>query len=174
MLKYNISTHFIMPVVGFVHIPLSVLDDRGMLVNTYLKNDQLKDDVADCFMVIAYKNGYTTSDMKIDSLIKKTEGFVFSYNMDYNKVVYAFNFKTIYLKDIELIKKGQYSSVSEEYKNNFVLSTNVDGVMEDTFCKQVFDNNHILKDYYEKKLDMILPDNIQYFTKMEIENETLK
>ena len=43
--------------------------------------------------------------------------------------------------DISKIIEGKYPQVSEKYKSNFVLKSEVDNVMEDTFCKQVFDNN---------------------------------
>jgi hypothetical protein len=173
MLKYNISAYFIFPTLGFDYIKLSFLDEKGLLQNTYLKNNQLIDDLADCFMAIKYKDGYTPLNIQIDQNIKKTKTYLFSYHIDFHTVVYCFHFKPEYKEDIQKVIEGKYPQVSEEYKSNFVLKSEIDNVMEDTFCKQVFDNNVLLKIYYEKKLDIVIPDDMNYFTRMQMEHETL-
>lgn len=173
MLKYNISAYFIFPTLGFRFIKLAYLDIAGLLLNTYLKNNQLQEGLADCFMVIQYKDGYTPTNIKNDSMIRKTETYLFCYHIDFNTVVYCFHFKPEHREDISKIIEGKYPQVSEKYKSNFVLKSEVDNVMEDTFCKQVFDNNVLLKLYYERKFNIVIPDDMNYFTRMELENETL-
>ena len=172
-IKYNLSAYFILPSIG---IRMSELEEHGLLVNSYLFKAQSDIDLTDCCFLKLHFQEYLDKNMKIDSMLRRNKQFHSSYNQNFNDVIYIFLFPVKFLPDIHLIIAGKYSQVSDEYKETFfqMWDTDQQGEKSPTFYNQVFNKDEDLRIWQENKYGIDLSEEPEYFSRVDIEKETLE
>ena len=172
-IKYNLSAYFILPSLG---IRMSELEEQGLLVNSYLFNTHLDIDLTNCCFLKLHFREYTEVNTKIDRRLRNNKQFRSTYNQNINDVIYIFIFPDKFLPDIQLIIAGRYSQVGEEYKETFfqMWHTNQEGDKSPTFYNQVFNKDEDLRRWQENEYGIDLSDAPEYFSRIDIEKETLE
>ena len=82
------------------------------------------------------------------------------------------------LKFPSLIKTGQYSKTSAKFQKFFPEEAVIiiDGAerIEVSFAHKVFNKDNLLKEYWEDKMDIVLPPDREVWVGFNINKETLK
>jgi hypothetical protein len=99
----------------------------------------------------------------------------YDYGNGYIVLVYKLNMK--FANDFEKIKEGKYSKTSKEFQELFpkTVKVLVGGFRQDDISLQyrIFNKTEDLKKYWEDKLDVIFPEDIELWSVFDIEKETL-
>lgn len=168
-LNLTISTILILPTVG---VSRSQLEQLGF-INAYIK-DKNNESYGENHLFLLFK---PESKSKFDEFLSNqyiSNEFIvdnYSYDGNYEVIVYALNL--IWKNDYEIIKKGQYSKLSKEYKSIFPKTVKINGVNRITLQWLIFDRNSRLKNYIEDKIGTPLEENAELWDIWDNEKETL-
>lgn len=88
---------------------------------------------------------------------------------DYTVLVYEFPLT----RDYELFLEGKYSQMSDRYKTVVSSKILIDGKEEPRLCWRICNKTKDMKEYWETKLEIEFTDDQEYYSKPDLNNETL-
>ena len=176
-IRYNKSKTYLLPLISeFVNIKKEYFYN---LENTYISDD--KSIYKNCIYLLhnfSFKNPkltlyeHTLTDNKLFvDLIDDTAN---------NKVIYVFKFPEEYLHEYKKFKQGKYSEFNLDAKEiilNFygnIYSNNERAVSFLLKTKQILFKNKILREKYEKELNVKIDTSAELSDPMNEEDETIK
>lgn len=156
--KFNNTTGFVMPIV-FQNPTLMALSKKligitlfdHFLINGF-RNAYLNDykfPLENCVYFLFKPTEFTPRFKMLCDLLENHKEYKISYDVD-GGVIFVFNIPDKYKKDVELLKLGKYSKVTEEYKKLFPQS-----VRDNKGNKVLFKNWMILYRHpdFKKKME---------------------
>jgi len=172
-MKHTITTIFVVPTLG---ISRDGLDTNGF-INAYSKDlgrdEQYENAV---YLLFKPKNTEKFKDF-VDYEIDRKGPFIDDYDIEEGFVVLVYSLSERYLKDFELIRKGQYSKTSEEFQSLFPKTKRIyhKGKPKDEMSLQhrVFTKDKSLIDYWEEKIGIRFRGDMELWEGYNEENEVL-
>jgi hypothetical protein len=171
--KHTITSVFIVPTLS---IGRDKLLDNGFL-NGYIK-DSNKD--------IQYENAvyllFKPKDLDkfrdfLDGEYERTKSIIDDYDYEDGYVVVVYEVNPRLKDDIELVKQGKYSQTSKKFQEIFpkVIQIKQNGIRRDEISLQyrVFNKTEDLVKFWEDKLEVTLPEDLEVWHGFFDEFETL-
>ena len=171
--KHTITSIFIVPTLS---IGREKLIDNGF-VNGYIK-DSRKD--------IQYENAvyllFKPADLDrfrnfLDGEYEKTKSIIDDYDYEDGYVVVVYEINPKLVNDVELIKQGKYSQTSKKFQEIFpkVVKIRKSGLSRDEISLQyrVFNKTEDLVQFWEDKLGVELPEDVEVWHGFFEEDESL-
>lgn len=176
-IRYNKSKTYLLPLISeFVNIKKEYFYN---LENTYIFDDKgLYKDSIYLLHNFSFKNPKLTSYEH-----ELTDNHLFTDIIDdtsNNKVIYVFKFPEEYMHEYNKYKEGKYSEFNKDAKEiilNFygdIYSNNDRAVSFLLKTKQILFKNKILKEKYERELNVKIDDSAELSDPMNEEDETIK
>jgi len=171
--KHTITSIFIVPTLSI---------GRDKLINNGFVNGYIKDGMRD----IQYENAVyllfkpTNLDKFknfLDSEYERTKSIIDDYDYEDGYVVIVYEINSKLKDDIELIKQGKYSKTSTQFQGIFpkVVKIKKNGLNRDEVSLQyrVFNKTEDLVQFWEDKLGVELPEDVEVWHGFFEEFETL-
>ena len=159
--KHTITSIFIVPTLNI---------DRGKLMDNGFVNGYIKDKKRD----VQYENAvyllFKPTDLDkfrnfLDGEYEKTKSIIDDYDYEDGYVVVVYEINPRLKPDIELIKQGKYSQTSKKFQEIFpkVIKIKKNGLQRDEISLQyrVFNKTEDLVQFWEDKLGVELPDDVE-------------
>lgn len=171
--KHTITSIFIVPTLS---IGREKLLDNGF-VNGYIK-DVRKDVQYENAVYLLFKpKDLDKFRMFLDKEYERTKSIVDDYDYEDGYVVVVYEINPRLKADIELIKQGKYSQTSSKFQEIFpkIVQINKNGLRRDEISLQyrVFNRTEDLVQFWEDKLGMELPEDVEVWHGFFEEFETL-
>ena len=171
--KHTITSIFIVPTLSI---------GKEKLLNNGFVNGYIKDSRKD----IQYENAvyllFKPQDLDkfrdfLDTEYEKTNSIIDDYDYEDGYVVVVYEINERLRPDIELIKQGKYSQTSKRFQGIFpkVVKIKKNGLQRDEISLQyrVFNKTEDLVQFWEDKLGVELPDDVEVWHGFFDEFETL-
>lgn len=176
-IRYNKSKTYLLPLISeFVNIKKEYFYN---LENTYISDD--KSIYKDCIYLLhnfSFKNPKLTL---YEHMLTDNQFFVdLIDDPKNNKVIYVFKFPEEYMFEYNKFKEGKYSEFNKDAKEiilNFyghIYSNNERAVSFLLKTKQILFKNKILKEKYERELNVVIDSNAELSDPINEEDETIK
>lgn len=153
---WNISSNFILPLTGY---PFYVFEPY--LYNAYLKDTQVDLPYFPLIFVLLKFKG-TTGYTNLETTLKKDPNLKSSYDLLGGQyTMFVFQLSSWVEKDLNYIKNGQYSLVSESAKNLILKGRATKVYGEKTVpsvLSKVLSKSEQLKQYWEEKIGQSIND----------------
>lgn len=158
---YNISTSFILPMLG-----LSFGWLREYLLNVYV-GDTTKPELSEhIFVHLEYSND--EKFIGIEQQLRDHDDYLDDYDPDANTVMFVFAVPKEYKEDYWKFIKGKYSEFSVSLKQA-ILGNATSGRNYDILTR-----NSTYKEALEKRLDVSLPENAELLSVPNLEKEIFR
>lgn len=171
--KHTITSIFIVPTLSI---------DKGKLLDNGFVNGYIKDGMKD----VQYENAVyllfkpTNLDkfkLFLDKEYERTKSIIDDYDYEDGYVVVVYEINSKLKNDIELVKQGKYSKTSPAFQGIFpkVVQIKKNGMRRDEISLQyrVFNKTEDLVKFWEDKLGMELPEDLEVWHGFFEESETL-
>ena len=171
--KHTITSIFIVPTLSI---------DKGKLLDNGFVNGYIKDGKRD----IQYENAvyllFKPTDLDkfrefLDGQYEKTKSIIDDYDYEDGYVVVVYEINPRLKNDVELIKQGKYSQTSKKFQEIFpkVVKIRKNGLSRDEISLQfrVFNKTEDLVQFWEDKLGVELPEDVEVWHGFFDEFETL-
>jgi len=171
--KHTITSIFIVPTLS---IGRERLIDNGF-VNGYIK-DGMRDTQYENAVYILFKpENLDKFRVFLDKEYERTKSIIDDYDYEDGYVVVVYEINSKLKNDIELIKQGKYSKTSPAFQGIFpkVVKIKKNGLHKDEISLQyrVFNKTEDLIQFWEDKLGMQLPEDLEVWHGFFEEFETL-
>ena len=171
--KHTITSIFIVPTLS---IGREKLIDNGF-VNGYIK-DGMRDAQYENAVYLLFKpTNLDKFKVFLDKEYEKTKSIIDDYDYEDGYVVVVYEINSKLKNDIELIKQGKYSKTSPAFQGIFpkVVQIKKNGMRRDEISLQyrVFNKTEDLVQFWEDKLGMQLPEDLEVWHGFFEEFETL-
>jgi hypothetical protein len=174
--KMTISSIFLVPTMG---IERQKLNKNGF-VNSYLFCDIIPIDFDNYCLYLLFKIGENNSSFEefLVFLKQNIQGeIIYEYETVDNFFIIVCKLDEVLNEDIEKILNGNYSKISDKLLNRIPKFINIDTrfgkTKEYSFAYMIYKKNKILKEMWEKILDIKLDEDSEVWDKKTIEDETL-
>ena len=171
--KHTITSIFIVPTLS---IGREKLIDNGF-VNGYIKDGMRETQYKNAVYLLFKPNNLDKFKMFLDSEYEKTKSIIDDYDYEDGYVVIVYEINSKLKNDIELIKQGKYSKTSPAFQGIFpkVVQIKKNGLRRDEISLQyrVFNKTDDLVKFWEDKLGIQLPENLEVWHGFFEEFETL-
>lgn len=171
--KHTITSIFIVPTLS---IGREKLIDNGF-VNGYIKDGRKDIQYENAVYLLFKPNDLDKFRHFLDSEYEKTKSIVDDYDYEDGYVVVVYEINERLKSDIELIKQGKYSQTSKKFQEIFpkVVQIKKNGLRRDEISLQyrVFNKTEDLVQFWEDKLGVNLPDDVEVWHGFFDEFETL-
>ena len=171
--KHTITSIFIVPTLSI---------DRGKLLDNGFINGYIKDNKRD----VQYENAvyllFKPQDLDkfrdfLDSEYERTKSIVDDYDYEDGYVVVVYEINPRLKDDVNLIKQGKYSKTSKKFQEIFpkIVQIKKHGLRRDEVSLQyrVFNKTQDLVQFWEDKLGVELPEDVEVWHGFFDEFETL-
>ncbi len=152
------------------------LIDNGF-VNGYIKDGRKDIQYENAVYLLFKPNDLDKFRHFLDSEYEKTKSIVDDYDYEDGYVVVVYEINERLKSDIELIKQGKYSQTSNKFQEIFpkVVQIKKNGLRRDEISLQyrVFNKTEDLVQFWEDKLGVDLPDDVEVWHGFFDEFETL-
>jgi len=171
--KHTITSIFIVPTLSI---------DRGKLLDNGFVNGYIKDGKRETQYENAVYLLFKPEDLDkfrnfLDGEYERTKSIIDDYDYEDGYVVVVYEINSKLKNDIELIKQGKYSKTSPAFQGIFpkVVQIKKKGLRRDEISLQyrVFNKTEDLVQFWEDKLGMELPDDVEVWHGFFEEFETL-
>jgi hypothetical protein len=171
--KHTITSIFIVPTLS---IGRDNLLDNGF-VNGYIK-DGMRDVQYENAVYLLFKpTNLDKFKVFLDKEYEKTKSIIDDYDYEDGYVVVVYEINSKLKNDIELVKQGKYSKTSPSFQGIFpkVVQIKKNGLRRDEISLQyrVFNKTEDLVKFWEDKLGMELPEDLEVWHGFFEEFETL-
>ena len=171
--KHTITSIFIVPTLS---IGREKLIDNGF-VNGYIKDGMRETQYKNAVYLLFKPNNLDKFKMFLDSEYEKTKSIIDDYDYEDGYVVIVYEINSKLKNDIELIKQGKYSKTSPAFQGIFpkVVQIKKNGLRRDEISLQyrVFNKTEDLVQFWEDKLGVDLPEDVEVWHGFFEEFETL-
>ena len=171
--KHTITSIFIVPTLS---IGREKLIDNGF-VNGYIK-DGMRDAQYENAVYLLFKPiNLDKFKLFLDKEYERTKSIIDDYDYEDGYVVVVYEINSKLKNDIELVKQGKYSKTSPSFQGIFpkVVQIKKNGMRRDEISLQyrVFNKTEDLVKFWEDKLGMELPEDLEVWHGFFEEFETL-
>jgi hypothetical protein len=171
--KHTITSIFIVPTLS---IGKDKLSDNGF-VNGYIKDGRRDIQYENAVYLLFKPVDLDKFRNFLDGEYEKTKSIIDDYDYEDGYVVVVYEINPKLKKDIELIKQGKYSQTSPAFQGIFpkVIQIKRNGLRRDEISLQyrVFNKTEDLVKFWEDKLGIELPDDVEVWHGFFEENESL-
>lgn len=174
-IKKTITTIFMVPTLK---IDRDKLKENGF-VNGYCI-DKRKDAHYDgCIYLLFKPEDLDKFRSFLDEEYERTKQVIDDYDYEEGYVVVVYKLDNEWNMDFACIREGLYSRTSKEFQNLFpetiIVSRGKKQLPkhEKTLQHRVFEKSDELRDYWEKKIDVVFTDDMELWEGFHLENETL-
>jgi len=171
--KHTITSIFIVPTLS---IGREKLIDNGF-VNGYIKDGMRETQYKNAVYLLFKPTNLDKFKIFLDSEYEKTKSIIDDYDYEDGYVVVVYEINSKLKNDIELIKQGKYSKTSPVFQGIFpkVVQIKKNGLRRDEISLQyrVFNKTDDLVQFWEDKLGMQLPEDLEVWHGFFEEFETL-
>jgi len=155
------TTKYILPMIFGNNYRSEEIIKNGF-INAYLyKDDRL---------ILVYK--LSEDNIGMDKNLKENDNYVGDLDLNKNSVGYIFQIPEEYKEDVDKLKEGLNTKISDNHKENILRFWNLDEVKEDFYFRGILYGTDKGKEFYENHVDdkTKVPEG-EYFEKPDIEYE---
>ena len=171
--KHTITSVFIVPTLS---VGRERLVDNGF-VNGYIKDGKRDVQYENAVYLLFKPQNLDKFRDFLDSEYERTKSIIDDYDYEDGYVVIVYEINPILKDDIELIKQGKYSQTSKKFQESFpkVVKIRKNGLSRDEISLQyrVFNKTQDLKQFWEDKLGIEFPEDMEVWHGFFEEFETL-
>jgi hypothetical protein len=171
--KHTITSIFIVPTFS---IGRDKLLDNGF-VNGYIKDGRKDVQYENAVYLLFKPKDLDRFRLFLDGEYERTKSIVDDYDYEDGYVVVVYEINPRLKDDIELIKQGKYSQTSKKFQEIFPKNVQIkkNGLRRDEISLQyrVFNKTEDLVQFWEDKLGMELPEDVEVWHGFFEEFETL-
>ena len=171
--KHTITSIFIVPTLS---IGKEKLLDNGF-INGYIKDAKREIQYEDAVYLLFKPQDLDKFRDFLDSEYERTKSIIDDYDYEEGYVVVVYEINPKLKDDINLIKQGKYSLTSKKFQDIFpkVVKIKKNGLNRDEISLQyrVFNKTEDLIQFWEDKLGMDLPEDVEVWHGFFEEFETL-
>lgn len=162
----TISTTYILPLIGIKKRNL-LLDLN--FVNCYIGHCNHEHEIGE-YIYLMYRYTPTEYYGEFSKILQRQEGFTYYFkDVDQRFDCFIFKTKKVYIEDIKGILKGKYSFISNKTKKTIL--TYHDQNNPDAPIYQILFKGYLRRNELEESLGCTLPEDIDYESKPNINNE---
>jgi hypothetical protein len=170
----TITTMFIVPTLGIDREKLKLNE----FINGYGKDEEREVQYENCIYLLFKPEDLDKFRLFLDEEYERTKELIDDYDYPNGYVVLVYNLDNKYKNDYDLIKKGKYSETSRRFKALFpkTVTANDDNgnyVTKITLQYRIFNKTEDLREFWEEKLQVELPEDSEVWTLYDEINETL-
>jgi len=171
--KHTITSVFIVPTLS---VGRERLVDNGF-VNGYIKDGKRDVQYENAVYLLFKPQNLDKFRDFLDSEYERTKSIIDDYDYEDGYVVIVYEINPRLKDDIELIKQGKYSQTSKKFQESFpkVVKIRKNGLSRDEISLQyrVFNKTQDLKQFWEDKLGIEFPEDMEVWHGFFEEFETL-
>jgi hypothetical protein len=171
--KHTITSVFIVPTLS---VGRERLVDNGF-VNGYIKDGKRDVQYENAVYLLFKPQNLDKFRDFLDSEYERTKSIIDDYDYEDGYVVIVYEINPRLKDDIELIKQGKYSQTSKKFQESFpkVVKIRKNGLSRDEISLQyrVFNKTQDLKQFWEDKLGIQFPEDMEVWHGFFEEFETL-
>ena len=171
--KHTITSIFIVPTLS---IGKDKLLDNGF-VNGYIKDNKRDIQYENAVYLLFKPENLDKFRNFLDNEYERTKSIIDDYDYEDGYVVVVYEINPRLKGDVELVKQGKYSQTSPAFQGSFpkVVQIKKNGLRRDEISLQyrVFNKTEDLVKFWEDKLGMELPDDVEVWHGFFEENEVL-
>jgi hypothetical protein len=171
--KHTITSIFIVPTLS---IGKDKLLDNGF-VNGYIKDNKRDIQYENAVYLLFKPENLDKFRNFLDGEYERTKSIIDDYDYEDGYVVVVYEINPRLKGDVELIKQGKYSQTSPAFQGSFpkVVQIKKNGLRRDEISLQyrVFNKTEDLVKFWEDKLGIELPDDVEVWHGFFEENEVL-
>lgn len=171
--KHTITSVFIVPTLS---IGRDRLIDNGF-INGYTKDSRRDVQYENAVYLLFKPNDLDRFRSFLDKEYERTKSIIDDYDYEDGYVVVVYEINSKLKPDIELIKQGKYSKTSKKFQEIFpkVVKIRRNGLQKDEISLQyrVFNRTEDLVQFWEDKLGMELPEDVEVWHGFFEDYETL-
>ena len=171
--KKNITSIFMVPTLK---VPKDALRNNGFL-NAYVKDARKEDQYNESIYLLFKPEDLDKFREFLDGQYEKTKSIIDDYDYEDGYVVVVYEINPRLKNDVELIKQGKYSQTSKKFQEIFpkVVKIRKNGLSRDEISLQfrVFNKTEYLVQFWEDKLGVELPEDVEVWHGFFDEFETL-
>ena len=161
------------PTLGFAKDSLK----QNGFINGYAINNLNDLKYENSIYLLFYPENLDLFKKFLDNEYERTEQIIEDFNCDNNHIVVIYSLDSEYKKDFNLVYKGKYSKTSDEFKNLFPQTVEINHLnfvkKEKSLQYRVFNRTQDLIDYWEDKLNVTFEENQEVWQIFNKEKETL-
>ena len=171
--KHTITSIFIVPTLS---IGKEKLLDNGF-VNGYIKDNKRDIQYENAVYLLFKPEDLDKFRNFLDNEYERTKSIIDDYDYEDGYVVVVYEINPRLKGDIELVKQGKYSQTSSSFQGSFpkIVQIKKNGLRRDEISLQyrVFNKTEDLVKFWEDKLGIELPDDVEVWHGFFEENEVL-
>jgi hypothetical protein len=171
--KHTITSIFIVPTLS---IGKDKLNDNGF-VNGYIKDNKRDIQYENAVYLLFKPENLDKFRNFLDNEYERTKSIIDDYDYEDGYVVVVYEINPRLKGDIELVKQGKYSQTSPSFQGSFpkVVQIKKNGLRRDEISLQyrVFNKTEDLVKFWEDKLGVELPDDVEVWHGFFEEDESL-
>ena len=171
--KHTITSIFIVPTLS---IGKEKLLDNGF-VNGYIKDNKRDIQYENAVYLLFKPENLDKFRNFLDNEYERTKSIIDDYDYEDGYVVVVYEINPRLKGDVELVKQGKYSQTSPAFQGSFpkVVQIKKNGLRRDEISLQyrVFNKTEDLVKFWEDKLGIELPDDVEVWHGFFEENEVL-
>jgi hypothetical protein len=171
--KHTITSIFIVPTLS---IGKDKLLDNGF-VNGYIKDNKRDIQYENAVYLLFKPENLDKFRNFLDNEYERTKSIIDDYDYEDGYVVVVYEINPRLKGDVELIKQGKYSQTSPAFQGSFpkVVQIKKNGLRRDEISLQyrVFNKTEDLVKFWEDKLGIELPEDVEVWHGFFEENEVL-
>lgn len=146
-------------------------------INAYIRDINREIQYKNAVYLLFKPTSFSAFNYFIEAEYDRTPQIVDDYDYDGGFVVLVYALNPDFLDDFELVKKGKYSKTSAKFQEQFpkVIHIIKNGLHKDEISLQhrIFRKTDDLKEYWEDRIGMNLPHDMEVWEKFIEENEIL-
>ena len=171
--KKTVTSLFMVPLLKFNR---ETLREMGF-INAYIKDSSADIEYQNAIYLLFKPNNLLDFKQFLEAEYERTTNVIDDYDYKGGFIVVVYRLNSKFAKDIELIKKGQYSRTSKIFQQEFpkiikIMSTS--GLKEEVSLQfRVFNKTKDMTDYWEDKLGVKFTEDQEVWHSFSDEKETL-
>lgn len=171
--KKTISSTFFVPTLKIGKDSLV----KAGYVNAYFKDEERDVQYEDCVYLLFKPESLRDFRQFLVEEYERTKNIIDDYDYGGGFVVVVYKLNPKYKKDFDLIRLGKYSQTSKGFQSEFPKTVRIpEGKTfkeEISIQFRIFNKTDDLKDFWEKKLDVVFKDDQEVWYAFEEDKETL-
>lgn len=162
----TISTTYVLPLIGIQK--KNLLIDLNF-INCYIGHCNHEHELGK-YIYLMYRYTPTEYYSEFSKILQRQENFTYYFkDIDQRFDCFIFKTKKIFIEDVNIILKGQYSSISNKAKKTILNFHNQNNPNAPIY--QILFKGYLRKNELEESLGCTLPEDIDYEDKPNINNE---
>lgn len=145
--------------------------------NGYIKDAMKEVQYENCVYLVFKPKNLEKFQLFLQDEMTRTSNLIEDYDYGKGYIVLVYKLDTKYLNDFQKVKNGKYSKTSKAFQELFPKTVKVvkGGLQHDDISLQyrIFNKTEDLKQFWEEKLAIDFPEDLELWSIFDEENETL-